>query len=100
MHYKSQSEKEYGTCLTTAKNYFEALAKTSSLRICNAMVSKIEQLISEEQLSTEKTLMFIKEHEAYLLRIENYSSFEFELLNSGNSIETIEKEIAFQKKYQ
>lgn len=100
MHYKSQSEKEYGTSLTTAKSYFEALAKTSSLSICIAMVSKIEQLIREEQINTDKTSLFIKEHEAYLLQIENYSSFEFELLNSGNSIETIEKEIAFQKKYQ
>ncbi|MEJ0106195.1 MAG: hypothetical protein WDO19_28175 [Bacteroidota bacterium] len=49
-------------------------------------------------LSSEKQQQFINENRAYLDMIENYSVFEFELINSGRGIDEVKKEIDFFRK--
>jgi hypothetical protein len=51
-------------------------------------------------ISSEKQQAFIIENRPFLEMIENYSEFEFELLNRGRNINEVEKEIAFLKKFE
>src|ERR1035437_6748709 len=53
-----------------------------------------------EMINSEKQQAFIIENRPYLDLIENYSAFEFELINSGRNISEVKKEIAFLKKFE
>lgn len=80
-----------------AKLYFEELYKNTGYPITKLLAEKIDQIALSELKSTESQQQFIIEHKEYLQHIENYSSFEFELLNQGRSIEEVKKEIQFFK---
>lgn len=80
-----------------AKNYFKELFDKTNYLPCKKLLNKIEKIEFSEFISTEKQQNFIKEHREYLELIEGYSRFEFELLNSGRSMEEVKKEIAFMK---
>lgn len=85
--------------ILAAKDYFEELYKTTEYKPCLKLFEKIEQIELTALISTKKQQSFIKENRKYLELIENYSSFEFELLNTGRDPEGIKKEIEFFKKY-
>lgn len=85
--------------LLEAKNYFKALYEKTNYPICFKILSKIDQIEVSEMLSTEDQYAFIVENRDYLNMIENYSSFEFELINSGRDIGEVKREIVFLKKY-
>jgi hypothetical protein len=53
-----------------------------------------------EFVSTESQQAFIRDHKEYLKMIEGYSFFEFELLNSGRSINEVKEEIELLKKFE
>jgi len=80
-----------------SKKYFEELYKATGYSICKKILEKIDTLVLSDILSTEGQKNFIKEHRDYLDQIENYSFFEFELLNSGRSIADVRKEITLLK---
>jgi hypothetical protein len=82
-----------------AKGYFEELYKATNYLPCLNMLQKINQIELSELVSSEKQQQFIRENRPYLEMIENYSDFEFELLNHGRSVEDVNKEIAFFKKF-
>ena len=63
------------------------------------MLNKINEIELADLVSTESQHAFIIEHREYLDMIENYTAFEFELVNSGRDINEVKKEIAFLKKY-
>jgi hypothetical protein len=96
-----QGEKDKGNRLDilAAKGYFEKLFKATNYPPCLKMLQKINQIELSELLSSEKQQQFIRENRAYLEIIENYSHFEFELLNHGRSVEDVNKEAAFFKKF-
>lgn len=83
-----------------AKNYFKELYDKTNYTPCLKLLQKIDKIELSEFVSTEAQQAFIKEHREYLDLIENYSTFEFELLNSGRSIDEVKKEIAFLKKFE
>ncbi|MEO7924362.1 MAG: hypothetical protein ABIR30_11850 [Chitinophagaceae bacterium] len=99
---KFQLNKDRGNRLDVlaAKNYFRELYEKTKYTPCLNLLHKIDQLELSEFVSTESQQAFIKDHREYLDMIENYSSFEFELLNSGRDIKEVQKEIDFFKKFQ
>ncbi len=95
-----QKNKDRGQRLDVllAKKYFEELYTSTGYYMCNKLLSKIDALDISEIMSTEGQKEFIKKHHDYLMQIENYSFFEFELLNRGRGIEEVEKEISILKR--
>ena len=96
-----QRNKDRGNRLDVlaAKGYFESLYEATLYKPCLHLLEKIDKLELSEILSSEKQQAFITKHRAYLDKIENYSSFEFELLNSGRTIDQVLKEVDFLKKF-
>jgi hypothetical protein len=90
-------ERISGLDLQAAKLYFKELFNTTQYRPCQNLMKKIEEIEAGLLVKTEAQQQFIKENQDYLDTIDNYSAFEFELLNSGRSQEEIAKEVAFLK---
>ena len=97
-----QRNKDRGNRLDVlaARGYFEELYKKTLYEPCRKLLEKIEKIELSEMISSEKQQTFIIENRPYLDIIENYSAFEFELLNRGRSINEVKKEIAFLKKFE
>lgn len=81
----------------SAKNYFKELYDKTHYAPCLKLLHKIDEIEISEFVSTEKQQAFIRDHWEYLNMIENYSTFEFELLNAGRSVDDVKKEIEFLK---
>ncbi len=94
--------KERGTRLDVlaAKGYFQGLYNKTHYTPCLNLLKKIDKIELSEIVSSERQQVFITENREYLDMIENYSTFEFELLNSGRNIVEVKKEIDFLKKYK
>src|SRR4030095_12622555 len=80
-----------------ARAYFQELYDKTLYPVCRKMLERIDRVEISELVGTERQQTFIVENRAYLDMIENYSVFEFELLNSGRSVAEVEKEIEFFK---
>ena len=98
---KFQINKDKGNRLDVlaAKNFFKELYETTHYAPCLKLLEKIDKIELSEFVSTTAQQAFIRDHQDYLKMIEGYSRFEFELLNSGRSIEEVKKEIDFFKKH-
>lgn len=81
-----------------ARAYFEELYLKTGYPITKALADKIVRIELSEFISSLPQQTFLAKHKEYLSQIENYSTFEFELLNHGRSLEEVEKEVAFLKK--
>jgi hypothetical protein len=75
-----------------ARNYFRELYEHTQYPHCKKMLEKIDRIEQSEIISIKSQQNFISQNRQYLGLIENYSSFEFEMLNLGKSIEEIQKE--------
>lgn len=96
-----QTNKDQGTRLDVlaAKGYFETLYNNTLYKPCRQLLDKIASLENSEIISSVKQQEFITRHRPYLEMLENYSSFEFELLNAGRTIEEVIKEVTFLRKF-
>lgn len=81
-----------------AKSYFDELYIKTGYLMTKSLRDKIAAIELSELLSTEPQQKFLAQRKEYLTQIENYSNYEFELLNRGRSIEEVNKEIDFLKK--
>jgi len=81
-----------------ARSYFEELYLKTGYSITKSLKDKITSIELSEFISSEPQQKFLLERKEYLAHIENYSIFEFELLNNGRSLEEVKKEIAFINK--
>ncbi len=81
-----------------ARSYFDELQLKTGYPITKALRDKIARIELSEFISSTPQQNFLSVHKEYLALIQNYSAFEFELLNHGRSLEEVEKEIAFHKK--
>ncbi len=97
--FQLNKDRGYRLDVLAAKNYFRELYETTRYTPCQRLLHKIDQLELSDFISTESQQAFIKDHREYLGMIENYTEFEFELLNSGRTIEEVKKEIDFLKKF-
>jgi len=97
-----QKNKDRGNRLDVlaAKNYFKELYEKTNYTPCRWLLEKIDRIELSEFVSTEHQQAFINDHIEYLTMIEGYSSFEFELLNTGRSIQDVENEVAFMKNFE
>jgi hypothetical protein len=84
--------------LLMAKDYFDSLYKETGYEVCRHLLEKICRIELAEKVSTSSQIEFINQHKDYLSHLEGFSSYEFELLNSGRDIEEVKKEAAFIKK--
>jgi hypothetical protein len=76
-----------------ARSYYEELYQKTGYLMAKALKDKIDKIELAELASSEPQQRFLIEHKDYLEQIENYSAFEFELLNNGRSVEDVRKEI-------
>lgn len=83
--------------LLVARNFFKDLLDKTQYPVCRDLLKKIDLIEQTETVNTGAQGAFIKEHFDYLLLLEGYSSFEFEMLNSGRSIEEVRRESEFNK---
>lgn len=92
-----QKNKDRGNRLDVlaAKVYYQKLHTTTNYNICSKMIKKIESIEISELASSEAQQNFIRTNREYIELIEDYSVFEFELLNSGRDIDEVKKEINF-----
>ncbi len=92
-----QKNKDRGNRLDilAAKAYFQELHLKTSYGICERMLEKLKNIEISGLKSSEPMQRFISKNRGYLELIEDYSVFEFELLNSGRGIEEVKKEIDF-----
>jgi hypothetical protein len=81
-----------------AKAYFKELHNKTGYPPCLRLLEKIEGIEISELKNSQKQLDFVLQHREYIEMLEDYSPFEFELLNSGRTIEDVNKEIALLKK--
>jgi len=81
-----------------AKSYFKELYDRTSYSPCLRLFEKIARIELSELISSEKQFAFISKHRDYIELVENYSEFEFELLNRGRSVEEINKELELLNK--
>ena len=78
-----------------ARQYFDELYLKTGYPVTKALRDKIIRIEISEFISSEPQQRFLAEHKEYLSHIENYSIFEFGLLNHGRSPEEVKKEIVF-----
>jgi len=81
-----------------AKAYFKKLYEKTEYKPCLKLLEKIDRIELSELINSEKQFFFINKYQHFLELIENYSEFEFELLNRGRSIEEVNKEAEHFKK--
>lgn len=81
-----------------SKAYFRELYNKTHYQPCLQLMQKIERIEVSELKTSQKQFDFILKHRSYLEMIENYTAFEFELLNRGRSVEDVNREIKFLKK--
>jgi hypothetical protein len=81
-----------------AKAFFNELFEQTQYIPCQKLLAKINRIEISELINSKQQFAFIKRHRSYLEMIENYSAFEFNLLNAGRSIEEVNKEIELLKK--
>lgn len=81
-----------------ARRYFQELYQKTGYSPCLALLDKIDSIEGSQLISSAKQFEFITKHRDYLKMLESYSVFEFEMLNSGRSIDEVNKEIELLKK--
>jgi hypothetical protein len=86
--------------ILSAKAYFEELYKATLYLPCLRLLEKIRAVEFSGSRSAEKQKSFLLQNKSYIDLIENYSSFEFGLLNDGRDPDSIKKEMAFFKKQE
>lgn len=95
-----QKSKERGnrTDLLLAREYFRNIFEGTGYALCQYLTKKIDRIEEEERITTAKQKEFISSQNNYLHLIQGFSSYEFELLNSGRDVEEVKKEADFIKK--
>ncbi|HMJ47904.1 MAG TPA: hypothetical protein VK498_11285, partial [Ferruginibacter sp.] len=81
-----------------AKAYFKKLHDETGYTPCLMLLQKINEIELFEIINSEKQFSFIKKYRDFLELVENYSEFEFGLLNKGRSIEDVNREAQALKK--
>lgn len=89
---------EYRLDTLGAKNYFTSLYEQTGYPIAKELEHKLTRIEEKEVNSSLAQQSFLAEHKDYLSQIKNYAAFQFELLNHGQSIEDINKEVALLNK--
>lgn len=98
-HVQRNKDRSNRLDVLASRTYFQELFDKTNYEPCLKMLNKIDALGISEIISSSSQQDFILQHRDYLDIIKNYSSFEFELLNSGRAASEVTKEINFLKKF-
>ncbi|MBK7098074.1 MAG: hypothetical protein IPH58_06615 [Sphingobacteriales bacterium] len=85
--------------LIHAREYFREMYETTGFEICLKLLQKIDSIRLSEAINTKTQTDFILQKKDFLNKIGKYKQFEFELLNSGRSVEEVVREIDLLKKH-
>lgn len=96
-HINPEGEKGGHPDILTAKNYFSSLLEQTGYPLCKLYLDKINKIEHEEKIATAAQEGFIRNNQAYLNTVSEFSSYAFELLNSGKSPEEVKKDISLLK---
>jgi hypothetical protein len=83
-----------------AKSFFEKLFEETGLQICRQMVEKIERIEVSQIVSNKKLEDFIIRMKPQLEKTASYTAADFERLNLGLTVDQIEYEREFLKKFK
>lgn len=86
--------------LLLARSYFETLYHSTQFEVCRLMLDKIRSIESTSFLESSAQQEFIRSNEGYLKSVASFSSYEFELLNSGRPLEEVLHEIALVRRFK
>ena len=86
--------------LLVARSFFTVLFEKTRLPICKELLDKIDRIEQDAPVNTSAQESFIKENQSYLNEVVGYSSFEFEMLNSGRSLAEVRKESEILKNFE
>ncbi len=95
---QKSKDKGHRADVLMAKKYFSDLYSATGYEVCMSMLQLIDRIETTEMISTTKQQDFILQQNEYLKLIEGFTPYEFELLNSGRSIEEVKKEAEFIRK--
>ena len=93
------SSEGIGVDLICAKAHFEKLYNKTGFGLCSKMVSRIEEIEKLQQSVVQKLGVFLKANELNINTTSCFSSYEYDQLNSGISLEEIMAEKEVLKKY-
>jgi hypothetical protein len=98
---KIQAEKNKGNRIdiSAAKLYFETLYYNTKYPVCKKMINKINQIELSEIENSNKLIPFINENKFYLETLSTFTSYEFDKLNEGVSLNEILAERELLKKF-
>ena len=82
-----------------AYSFFTALYEQTGYPVCRQMAEKIRQIEEAQVQSHLKLANFIKDNKDHINALTSYSSFEYDRLNTGTSLEDLQKELNFLKKF-
>ena len=83
-----------------AKSYFSRLSNETGYPVAALLVKKIEKLESELVPDTANVEGFLNVNKIYLEVTKDFTSYEFDKLNSGIELKEIMKERAFLNKFR
>ncbi len=78
--------------LYLAYQHLHRLYQASGYRVCKALIEKIESIQQSEQVNIDNQSAFLQSNNDYLALLQGFSSYEFELLNSGRDVESVKRE--------
>ncbi|HXB45966.1 MAG TPA: hypothetical protein VNV85_18000 [Puia sp.] len=96
-HFERTLERQPRVDILAAKSYFTDLYQKTHYTAFLKLLKKIEKIERSDKVDPARQLTFVLNNKAYLDTLENYSAFEFELLNSGRSPVEVAREMAFLK---
>lgn len=82
-----------------AKYYYQALYNMTEYIICKNMIQKIEAIEASEAGINEKQRNFLIENRNRLKHLCQFSSYEYDQLNTGINLDTVINERELLKKY-
>lgn len=78
--------------LYLAYQHLERLHQSSGYPVCKSLLAKIEAIQQSEQINIDRLTDFLQSNNDYLTLLQGFSSYEFELLNSGRDVESVKRE--------
>lgn len=93
------TEKIYKPPVHASKAYFEILYQQTGIEICNQLVSKIDAIPKPTYMPLPNQINFLKEHTEDFIALTQFSAYEFERMNGGDSIKTLLAERELMKRF-
>jgi hypothetical protein len=82
-----------------SKAYFDKIFAVTSYPMAQLMVKKIENIEVSQILSSHSLEEFIKQNEETLKQFLSFSSYDFDQINSGNTMDEILAEKEMLRKF-